>query len=404
MVVITGRENVGKSTLLNRIVGKNVAVVGKTSGITRDFVEKCVERDGGVFTVVDTGGIFPCKRGIKKKVQDKLREVLNDASIILFMVDVKDGITPLDEDIAITLRKLERPVWLVVNKVDMRRRLPTAQNFHALGFDNLYPVSALRGYGVEPLINDILKEISASPAPSYAFPVISIMGRPNVGKSTYINTLLGKERMIVDKSPGTTIDVCDVTLRFCGRELLLADTPGLKKRSKVRTDVEKGSTALTISNTKRIDVGIVLIESNSALTKEDKKIIELLLRRGKGVVVAANKSDLGKYFLGHSIHFASHIPTIYMSALLERGIDKPLKEAIRVYEERKKKVAANELDILRSEMQYLRLSGLHQVSISPPRFKISARKRLKRSDLRYVERCIRKKFGFRGVPIEFRQK
>jgi GTP-binding protein len=404
MVVITGRENVGKSTLLNRIMRKNVAVVGRTPGITRDFVEKWVERDSKTFRVVDTGGIFPCKRGIKKKVQKKLQEVLSNASIILFMVDVKDGVTPLDKDIAVTLRKLEIPIWLVVSKVDTRKRLPAAQNFRVLGFDKLYPISALRDYGIEQLINDIVKEVPIYPSLSSSLPVISIMGRPNVGKSTYINKLLGKERMIVDESPGTTIDVCDVTIRFRGRELVLADTPGLKKRSKISTDVEKGVTALAISNTKRIDVGIVMIESNSALTREDKRIVQLLLRRGKGVVMAANKSDLGRYFLGHNIHFASHIPIIYISALLGRNIDGPLKEAIRVYDEREKRVTADALDTLRCEMQHVRLSGLSQVSICPPRFKVTTRKRLIESDLRYVEKRIREKFGFCGVPIEFEQK
>lgn len=404
MVVITGRENVGKSTLLNRIVRKNIVVVGRAPGITRDFVEKWVERSGKTFKVVDTGGIFPCKTGIKRKVQEKLQEVLNSASIILFMVDVKDDITPLDEDIASSLRKLKKPVWLVVNKVDTKKRLFDAQNFHIFGFDNLYPISALKGYGVEKLIDDIVREIPASFPLRYSLPVICIMGRPNVGKSTYINTLLGKERMIVDESPGTTIDVCDVTIRFHGKELILADTPGLRKRSKIKTDTQKGSTALAISNTKRIDVGIVMIESNIALTKEDKRIIQLLFRRGKGVVIAANKNDFGKYFLGHSVHFASHIPIIYISALLGRSIDGPLKEALRVYNERKKKVSPNKLDTLRNEMKHVRLSGLHQVSTSPPCFKITTRKRLNESDLRYVEKCIRNKFGFRGVPIEFEQK
>jgi len=404
MVVITGRENVGKSTLLNRIMRKNVAVVGKTPGITRDFVEKWIERDGKTFKVVDTGGIFPCKTGIKKKVQEKLQEALNNAFIILFLVDVKDGITPLDEDIAVALRKLKGSVWLVVNRVDTKKRLFAAQNFHVLGFDKLYLISALKGYGIEQLVDDIVKEVPSSTSICASLPVISIMGRPNVGKSTYINTLLGKERMIVDESPGTTIDVCDVSIRFHGRELILADTSGLKKRQKVKTDVEKGATALTISNTKRIDVGIVMIESNAPLTKEDKRIIQLLFRRGKGVVIAANKSDLGRYFLGHSVSFASHIPIIYMSALLRRDINVPLKEALRIYDEGKKRVTADGLDILRSEMQHVRLSGLRQVSISPPCFRVTTRRRLKDSDLSYIEKCIRNKFGFRGVPIEFEQK
>ena len=402
MVVITGRENVGKSTLLNRMMGKKVAVVGKTPGITRDFIEKWIENEGRGFKMVDTGGIYPSKDGIKEKVQKKLNQVLKQASIILFMVDVKDGVTEFDKEIAVTLRKLEKPVWLVVNKVDRRNRLFTAQNFRILGFDNLYPISALKGYGIKDLIDDILKGISHHKRPSRSLPVISIMGRPNVGKSTYTNALLGKERMIVDELPGTTRDVCDINIRFHGKELILADTPGLKRSSRIRTDVEKGTTALTISNTKRIDVGILLIESNSGIKKEDKKIIQLLLRRGKGVVIAANKSDLGKYFLGHNLHFALHIPLVYISAYFKRNIDKPLKEAIKVYDVRKKKVCADDLDRLRSIMKHIRLSGLVQVSTSPPRFKVTTRRKLSKGDLRYIEKCIRQEFGFLGVPIEFK--
>ncbi|MCD5383986.1 ribosome biogenesis GTPase Der [candidate division WOR-3 bacterium] len=400
MIVITGRENVGKSTLLNRFVRKNVAVVGKTPGITRDFVEKWVERDGKRFKMVDTGGIFPCKIGMKKKVQEKLWEVLERADLILFVVNLRDGVTPLDSDIASSLRKLEIPIWLVVNKVDTRKEILFAQNFRVLGFDTLYPISALKAYGVEDLITDIPKKPSISHSRS-PLPIVSIMGRPNVGKSTYLNILLGDERMIVDKAPGTTIDVIDVTLKFHGKELILTDTPGLKRKSRVRTDVERGTTALTISNTKRIDIGIVMIESNSALTKEDKKIIQLLQRRGKGIVLAANKSDLGKYFLKHNISFASHIPIIYLSALSGKNIDSPIREALRIYNERKKKIPADGLDKLRSEMQYVRLSGLYQVRVSPPCFKITTRKKLKGSAIRYIEKSIRAKFGFRGVPIEF---
>lgn len=401
MVVITGRENVGKSTLLNRMVGKNVAVVGRTPGITRDFIDKCIEKDGRQLEVVDTGGVYPTKVGIKTKVQEKLYEILNRASLILFMVDVKDGITEFDKEIAANLRKLGRPVWIIVNKVDRKDRLYAAQNFLVLGFKDIYPVSALKGYGVREIVDDIFKELSIKKKTIRRLPVISIMGRPNVGKSTYVNSLIGKGRMIVDESPGTTVDVCDVHIKFEGREIVLADTPGLKRRGKIKTDVEKGSTALTISNTKRIDVGIVLIESNYDITREDKKIVQLLVGRGKGVVIAANKSDLGKYFLGHNLHFASHIPIVYMSALTKKNIYQPLREAIRVYDERKKMVSNDELDRLRSIMTHVRLYSLVQVSTAPPRFKVKGRKKLTEGNLRYIERCIRERLGFRGVPINF---
>ncbi len=398
MVVITGRENVGKSTLFNRIVGKNVAVVGRTPGITRDFMEKWVIRDRFMFRLIDTGGVFPCKMGIKKKVQEKIKEVISRASLVLFMVDVKDGITPLDEGIALFLRNTGKPVWLLVNKAETKQRTFSAQNFLVLGFKHLYPISALRGYGVEGLVEDIMKEVEIIPSTSFYPPVISIMGRPNVGKSTYINTLLGSERMIVDETPQTTIDVCDIQLHFHGRAIVLTDTPGLKRKTK--SDLERGVTALTISNTKRIDVGIVMIESNSNLTREDKRIVNLLLRRGKGVVIAANKSDLGKYFLGHTIPFIP-LPIVYLSALNHSNIEKPLEVALKVYEERRKKILPDDLDILRSQMKHIRLSGLYQISTSPPKFRIN-RKNIRQNELKYIERCIREQFGFCGVPIEFK--
>ncbi|MDI6840931.1 MAG: ribosome biogenesis GTPase Der [bacterium] len=402
IVSIVGRENVGKSTLFNRLIGSRIAVTHPQPGITRDRNIKEVDLFGAHIYLVDTGGYFPYEHtGLKAKVKEQVEVSLESSSLILFIVDAKTGLVPVDLEICDRLRKLGKKLILVVNKVDNLKRESGIVEFYKLGFAKLVPVSATHGIGINTLIDKIKEEIEVREVEKEdKIPRLAILGRPNVGKSTYINALLQEPRVIVDEHPGTTIDSIDVTLKYDGRELILIDTPGIRKRTKIRSDIEYYSSVRTKLTIQKCDVAILIVDATIRLAHQDKKIIDILIKEGKGIVLAINKIDVGVEFREWDLRFATFIPITYISALKQDRVYEPIKEAVKVWEVRRHKISRRKLTELIKSLPGLGINAIVQTGIEPPRFKIMSRNPITKTDERFIENKLREKFGFTGVPIK----
>ncbi len=404
IIVIVGRENVGKSTLFNRLIGGRPAITHREPGITRDRNIKEVELFGVKATLIDTGGYLPNEDGIKAKVNEQVELSIKDAGLILFLVDAKSGLTPYDEEFADRLRKLDKRVILVVNKVDTKRRQYVAPEFHKLGFTEVVNLSAIHGLGINELTDKMIEGIEVEEETEIEteenLPKFVVLGRPNMGKSTYINALLKEPRMIVDETPGTTIDSIDVTLDHWGRKLILVDTPGVRRRTKMDSDTEFYSLMRTERSISKCDVGLLLVDAPTRLTHQDKRILSMLTTKGKGVVIVANKTDIGIGFNENALDFAKFIPITYMSALKGNNLHEPIKKGFKVWEARKLQVSKRQLRELEKMRARLRITSMVQIGIEPPTFKVKSTKKLTLQDKRFIERTLREQFDFQGTPIK----
>ena len=405
IIAIVGRENVGKSTLFNRLVGGRPAITHCEPGITRDRNIKEIELFGTKALLVDTGGYLPYEsRGIKAKVKEQVDISIESADLIIFMVDAKSGLTPPDSEFANRLRKLNKKVILVINKVDTKKSYGVSE-FQSLGFKKIASISAIHGLGLNELVDYIKQEIETETEIETGIeteenlPKFAVIGRPNVGKSTYINALLKEPRMIVDEHPGTTIDSIDVTLNYEGRELILIDTPGVRRRTKVKSDAEFYSSVRTKRSISKCDVGILLIDAGVPLTHQDKRILSMLTKEGKGIVIVPNKTDIGIEFREGALNFARFIPITYISALKEDKIYEPIKEGFRVWSARKLRISKKKLRELTEMRTKLRITSMVQIGVEPPEFKIKSMQKLTPQDKRFIERELRAEFGFQGTPI-----
>ncbi|MCK4353346.1 ribosome biogenesis GTPase Der [candidate division WOR-3 bacterium] len=411
IISIVGRENVGKSTLFNRLVGRRLAVTHREPGITRDRNIQEVDLFGLPFLLVDTGGYFPYERkGLKAKVREQVEISLESSALIFFLADTKSGITPLDLEIAERLRKLNKKIVLVVNKVDTPQKEKEAVQFYNLGFQETIFISALHRRGINDLIAKIrtatkeatqVRQLTDSLEPKFA-----VLGRPNVGKSTYINALLKEPRLIIDEHPGTTIDSIDVTLRYDNQVLTLVDTPGLRRRTKIKSDTEYYSSLRTYFSISRCEVAILLLDATLPITHQDKIIISRLIKEGKGIVIAVNKIDLippkcHAELVSASpfgLRFAQFIPITYISALKTDQIYEPIKQAIKVREVRRQKISKKRLTTVAKSWD-LGVIYMVQTQTEPSTFKIRSRKDLT-SNARFIENELRKAFNFKGTPIK----
>ena len=408
LVVIVGRENVGKSTLFNRLVRERVAVEAPTPGITRDSNERIVEINGYHFRLFDTGGFFYQRVAhLEDKVKQKTREMIDKGDLILFMTDVRDGVTPWDEELARYLKERDKPTILLVNKVDSDAWERGVPEFYKLGFDEVLPISALRGYNIRRLKELLVEKLPKRKAEHWAEAIkIAIFGRPNVGKSTYVNTLLKEERMIVDEIPGTTIDACDIYWEYKGRPIIFVDTPGVRRKSRIKESIEFYSVRRAMRTIERADIIFVMVDASSHLTHQDKRIIDIVCDKLKSVLILANKVDLykGKVEAGRLRGEFAFIPIIPVSALRGDNIYLPIDKAFAVYEEWKKFVPHGELK--RKVVPHVRNFGIRdiqQVSRGPQVFVVYTEKKLRKSHLRAVENRIREVWGFDGVPILIKQ-
>jgi GTP-binding protein len=424
IVAIVGRPNVGKSTLLNRLAGRRIAVVGDLPGTTRDRVFAFVCWQGWELTVVDAGGWQGKPQGpLEKKVRQQVDAAIAQADVIIFLVDVKDGAIAADEEIAGILRATNKPTILAVNKVDSAKQANQVADFYRLGIGEPIAISAHHNLGIDDLVNAVLACLPSQPASivELAEAKVAIVGRPNVGKSTLLNALLGQERAIVNECPGTTRDSLDAMIRWDDKEILLVDTAGIKRRGRVDAGVDYYSLLRALQAINRCDVALLLIDAREFITAQDMHIAGYIIDAGKGVMLLANKWDLVpreqrqgfKQGMERRLRFASYIPVMYISAKLGLGINEILPQAWEIWQERQKRLPESEVDELiqeaigsypppRTGSRRLRVARAYQDESRTAAFvlEVNDPKLVHFSYQRYLENKFRQRFGFRGVPLK----
>lgn len=429
-VVIVGRTNVGKSTLFNRLIRKREAIVNDQPGVTRDRKEGLVEWGEHVFYLVDTGGYTPHGQDIFEiEIAKHVKMAIQEADLLLFVVDALTGISDVDGEIAKLLRKGQKPCLVCVNKVDGQNRLPLAAEFVRLGLGEPIPISAIGGFG----IGDLLTKISEILGPIEQIPIskekteaihLAILGRPNVGKSTFVNTVLGKERVLVTEIPGTTRDPIDVELEYQGKNVILIDTAGMRRRSRIEKGVEYYSILRTQQALERCDTACVLADAQEGVTQQDLQVIRQVIEAKKGIVFALNKWDLVENNLERQKQIREgikekfrgleYIPVLFVSCKTKKGIQLILDKAIEVTQERKKRITPSLLNrFLKSLVsQYqppaiqgkrVQLSYAVQAHTNPPVFVFFSNypQLIHKNYQRFLEKQLRAQFGFQGVPMTF---
>lgn len=432
-VSIVGRPNVGKSTLFNRLIGRRKAIVHDEYGVTRDRHYGESFWNGRDFSIIDTGGYLPDDPNvISAGVREQVHLAINEADVILFVVDTESGINTLDKSVADVLRRQDKPVLLVVNKSDNEQKTMEAVEFYGLGFDELYPVSAISGAGTGDLLDKVVELLPEESGEDEGdkFPKIAFVGRPNVGKSSLMNSLLKNDRCIVTNIPGTTRDAINSQLEYKGDNYILVDTAGLRKKAKVKENIEFYSTVRTDRSIKEADVVVLLLDAMQGFDEQDKRILREAENFNKGIVIALNKWDLvpdketnllkefHEYIHG-KVRTLNYVPIISISALTGQRIEKVLDTAKKVIEERKKQISTPQLNnfiqkILKERAlpvkrgRQLKIQYAVQVKNNPPVFKffMNNPQDLPPNYRRFIENKLRETFGFQGVPITmvFRQK
>jgi GTP-binding protein len=425
LVVIVGRPNVGKSTFFNRLVGKREAIVDDKSGVTRDRNYSEVEWAGKVFRLIDTGGYVPHSDDLfERAIKEQVEIAIDEADSILFMVDARAGVNPVDIEIGKMLRSSNKPFYLIANKVDSESFEPSAAEFYKLGVSVVYDISALVGRKIGDLLDDItsnfqlVEEKEEDPRLKLA-----VVGRPNVGKSSLTNALLGYDRSIVTDIPGTTRDSVDSILKYYGEEIILIDTAGLRKKKRVDESIEFYSTIRTLKSINECDVAVVMIDASEGFEKQDQKIIDEAVKFRKGIILAVNKWDLIEKETNTSKKFEDsmkdqlgsldYIPVVFISALTKQRVFKLIDLCKHIEEERKKVIPTSELnDILLPEIERspppstgtgkeVKIKYITQAAGKYPVFLFFANypKEIVEHYKRFLEKIIRRTFGFEGVPI-----
>ncbi len=433
IVAIVGRPNVGKSQLFNRLTGQRQAIVDDESGVTRDRHYGKTEWNGKEFTVIDTGGYV---KGSDDIFEDEIRKqvelAIDEADAILFVTDVEEGIHPLDEEVANILRKTKKPVFLVVNKVDNSKRHNDAMAFYNLGLGEIYPISAINGSGTGELLDDLVKALPEEPENENEedeTPKFTVVGRPNAGKSTFINALLGEERNIVTDIAGTTRDTIATRYNKFNQEFDLIDTAGIRRKTKVKEDIEFYSVMRAIRAIENSDVVFLVVDATRGFESQDQKIFDLAKKNNKGVIILVNKWDLVDKETNTSKDFTEHIkkeiapfddvPILFISAKNKQRIFKAIEEGMKVYQNRKKKIKTSKLNEVMLPIiqknpppahkgKYIKIKFATQLPTHSPKFAFFANlpQYIKEPYKRFIENRLRENFDFKGVPIEiyFRKK
>ncbi len=431
IVAIVGRPNVGKSTLFNRLTESKGAIVNEVSGVTRDRHYGRCEWNGREFSVIDTGGYVINSEDIfEEEIRKQVLLALNEANLIIFVVDVEIGITDLDETVAKMLRKIDKPVLLTVNKVDNNQRIFEASVFYGLGLGEIYPISSINGSGTGELLDDLVKQfIGEDDEGEEDIPKFAIVGRPNVGKSTLINTLIGEDRNIVTPLAGTTRDSILTRYTKFNHDFYLIDTAGLRKKTKVEEDLEFYSVLRSIRSIETSDVCFLMLDATRGIEGQDVNILNLILKNRKGVVVLVNKWDLVEKDNQSTEKFKKEIlektapfqdmSIIFVSALSRQRVFKVLETAMEVYENRIRKIPTSALNTYMLDAieehpppankgKHIKIKYVVQLPTHAPSFAFYANlpQYIRESYRRYLENRLRLKFNFKGVPIQifFRNK
>ena len=423
IVAIVGRQNVGKSTLLNRVAGKRIAIVADLPGTTRDRILLSVSWEGTEFTMVDTGGLeLKPQSAVAQGVKEQVGVAIDEADIIIFLVDVRDGVTPLDLEIADMLRQVEKPILLVANKADNTRLETEAVEFYELGMGEPLAISAHHGRGTAELLDRIVALLPV-PSPVEAEPEImkiAIVGRPNVGKSMLLNVLLGEERAIVDDTPGTTRDAIDTVVDFQGESVLLIDTAGIRRRGRLGIGVEKYSVIRALRAIDRADIALLVVDGAEPFTAQDMHVAGYVQQAVKGIVLVVNKWDLvadknvteWDRYIRSQLRFMPYAPVVYTSAKFGQGVDKIMPQVCQVYQERLKRLSTAAVNSVvqqaiaahspsRIGKKQLKILYATQAEVNPPTFVffVNDTKLVHFSYQRYLENKLRRSFGFAGTPL-----
>lgn len=431
IVAIVGRPNVGKSTLFNRFVEKRQAIVDATSGVTRDRHYGKADWNGKEFSVIDTGGYIMDSDDIfEEEIRKQVALAIEESSVILFIVDVNDGVTGMDEDVAMLLRKCPKKVFLVANKVDNNNKIPEAAEFHKLGLGEIYCLSAASGSGTGELLDDIVKEfdiIVEEEAPDV--PRFAVVGRPNVGKSLLVNALLGEDRNIVTPIPGTTRDSLYSRYNQFGLDFVLVDTAGVRKKTKVHENIEFYSVMRSVRAIENSDVCLLLIDATLGFEGQDMNIFRLAEKNRKGIVILVNKWDIIKKNTNTARDYEASVKKLiapftdvsilFISALKKQRIFKTLEVANQVYLNRIKKIPTAKLNEVMlpiiannpppaTKGKYIKIKYITQLPTHSPSFAFFCNlpQYVRDPYKRFVENKLREKFDFSGVPLQlfFRQK
>lgn len=430
IVAIVGRPNVGKSTLYNRLTESRKAIVDDFSGVTRDRHYGQSEWIGKKFTVIDTGGFVQGSDDVfESAIRDQVLIAIDEASVILFVVDVSTGITDLDDQIAKVLRRSKKPVYVVANKVDSAKQVHDSAEFYALGLGDIYNISSMTGSGTGELLDDVVSHFQEEEEEESTLPKFTIVGRPNVGKSSLTNALLGEERNIVTPIAGTTRDAIRIHYNQFGNEFLLVDTAGLRRKSKVSEDIEFYSVMRTIKALEDSDVVILMIDAQDGIEAQDINIFHLAEKNKKGVVILVNKWDTvekdhktAKIFeqdIRERIAPFTDVPIIFTSVTEKQRIFKAVEAAMNVYHNKTKKIATSKLNDVMLEIisnypppatkgKHIKIKYATQLPGRSPMFAFFCNlpQYIKDPYRRFVENKLRENFDFTGVPIQifFRQK
>ena len=431
IVAIVGRPNVGKSTLFNRLVEKRSAIMDDTSGVTRDRHYGPAEWIGKSFTAIDTGGYVV---GSDDKFEGAIRQqvsiALQEATVIVFMVDCAEGLTGLDTDFANILRASQKPVYVAANKADNYERSLNANEFYELGFDQIYPISSASGSGTGELLDEVVKHFQDNKSETDEdIPKIAILGRPNVGKSSFLNTLIGEDRSIVTDEAGTTRDSIDTRYKAYGKDFILTDTAGIRKKSRVKENIEFYSVMRSIQALQDSDICVVLIDAPRGFESQDMNIISLAHRYNKGILIMVNKWDLIEKDSKTSEKFKkeileklgelNYIPIIFTSVLKKQRIFQAIELAIEIYHNKLRRISTSKLnELLLPEIErtpppsykgkYIKIKYITQLPGNTPTFAFFCNlpQYIKHPYLRFIENRIRLHFDFKGVPVRvfFRKK
>jgi GTPase len=431
IVAIVGRPNVGKSTLFNRLTVTRDAIVDEVSGVTRDRNYGMSNWNGVDFSVIDTGGYVQNSDDVfEEEINKQVMLAIEEADLILFMVDVTIGVHDLDESVAAMLRRQPKKVILVVNKVDNGQRLLEAHEFYSLGLGDYFPLSSINGGGTGELLDAVVKNLPADTGEEIPdLPRIAIVGRPNVGKSSLLNSLMGEERNIVTPVAGTTRDSIFVRYNKFQHDFLLVDTAGLRKKGKVSEDIEFYSVMRAVRTIENADICLLLIDATRGLEAQDLNIMTLILKNNKGVIVLVNKWDLVEKENNITLKIEKEIkektapftdyPILFISAINKQRIHKVLEEIERVNGNRSRKISTSQLNDVMLEIvakypppstkgKYVKIKYVTQLPVYTPSFAFFCNlpQYVKEPYKRYIENRMREKFDFSGVPIRifFRKK